>query len=44
VFWHGVVISSLPADVARLTTAVAIAGGLAAAALSVAADDGASAR
>jgi hypothetical protein len=39
VFWHGVVISSLPPDVARLSTAVAVVAGLAAAVLSVAGDE-----
>lgn len=35
VFWHGVVISSLPASFARLTTAVAFLGGAAAVVLAV---------
>jgi len=39
VFWHGVVISSLPPAAARLTIAVAVVGGLTAAVLSVASDE-----
>jgi hypothetical protein len=35
VFWHGVVISSLPASIARLATAVALLGGAAAIVLAV---------
>jgi len=35
VFWHGVVISSLPASVARLATAVAFLGGAAAVVLAI---------
>jgi hypothetical protein len=35
VFWHGVVISSLPASIARLATAVAFLGGAAAVVLAV---------
>jgi hypothetical protein len=35
VFWHGVVVSSLPAPVARLATAVAFVGGAAAVVLAV---------
>jgi hypothetical protein len=35
VFWHGVVVSSLPANVARLATAVAFLGGAAAVVLAV---------
>jgi hypothetical protein len=35
VFWHGVVVSSLPALVARLATAVAFLGGAAAVVLAV---------
>ncbi|HEY1366613.1 MAG TPA: hypothetical protein VGF23_05845 [Gaiellaceae bacterium] len=38
VFWHGVVISSLPAGLARLTTAVAVVAGTAAACLGITAD------
>jgi hypothetical protein len=39
VFWHGVVISSLPDDVARLTTAIAVIAGLVAMLLTAAVDD-----
>jgi hypothetical protein len=35
VFWHGVVVSSLPASVARLATAVAFVGGAAAVVLAI---------
>jgi hypothetical protein len=35
VFWHGVVVSSLPASLARLATAVAFLGGAAAVVLAV---------
>jgi hypothetical protein len=35
VFWHGVVVSSLPANVARLATAIAFLGGAAAVVLAV---------
>jgi hypothetical protein len=35
VFWHGVVISALPADLVRLACGLALAGGVAAAALSL---------
>jgi hypothetical protein len=38
VFWHGVVISSLPATLARLATGAAVVGGLAAAAIAVLTD------
>ena len=38
VFWHGVVISSLPAGEVRLTTAVAVVGGASAAILGAVAD------
>jgi hypothetical protein len=39
VFWHGVVISSLPAGGVRLSTAVAVVGGASAAMLGAVADD-----
>jgi hypothetical protein len=35
VFWHGVVVSSLPDDAARLATAVALLGGAAAVVLAL---------
>jgi hypothetical protein len=35
VFWHGVVISALPADAARLACVIALVGGVAAAAVSL---------
>jgi hypothetical protein len=40
VFWHGVLISSLPPTVTRLAVAAAIVGGFAAAGVSFTADDG----
>jgi len=39
VLWHGVIVSALPATVARLAIAVALVGGLAAAVAGVAADE-----
>jgi hypothetical protein len=39
VFWHGVVISSLPPTLTRLLIAVAVLGGLAAATLGFLADE-----
>jgi hypothetical protein len=39
VFWHGVVISSLPETATRLAAAVAILGGVSAAVLGIAAAD-----
>jgi hypothetical protein len=39
VFWHGVIISSLPAQEVRLSTAIAVVGGASAAMLGAVAND-----